>query len=60
VATGTLEERIAAMRRAQLDLDLEVRRCYSVMRLVEQRCERLLDRVEKRLEALAAKESSLS
>ena len=60
MAAGPLEQRIAAMRRAQLELDLEIRRCYSVMHLIEVRCERLVDQIEKRLDALRDKDSGLS
>jgi hypothetical protein len=59
VATQTLAQRLEAVRRAQLELDLELRRCYSVMNLVEKRCDRLVDDIEKRLEALARKASIL-
>lgn len=59
MATVTLEERLAAIRRAHLELDLELRRCYSVMRLVEKRCERLIGDIEERLQALQDRASTL-
>lgn len=60
MAAGPLEERIASMRRAQLELELEIRRCYSVMRLTEKRCERLIADIERKLEALRDKASGLN